>query len=124
MTEREGKGGGKRALALGQNINMQGLLCFFHIQTEGAAYSIFHFCSFVPVPICISSSVSKLLSLNARLSLCYFTTEVFLLLPSPLLLPNNCGLSYDNPVGFDTCSLLGYYTKTNLTSTWEPIEGY
>ena len=37
------------ALALGWNMDTQGIFCFACRQTEGAAYSTFHFCSSVPV---------------------------------------------------------------------------
>ena len=39
------------------------------------------------IQICIYQSVSQLLSLKACLSFCYFRTQVFLLLPTPLTLP-------------------------------------
>ena len=42
VTEIEGKGEGKRAMALGRNMDAQTLFRFAHIQTEGAGHSTFH----------------------------------------------------------------------------------
>ena len=60
-------------------MDTQGIFCFAHRQTEGAAHFTFHFCA--------SVTVSQRLSLISRLSICYLTTKVFLLLPILLTLP-------------------------------------
>ena len=42
VIKKEGKGEANMSIGLGWNMDMQTLLCFAHIQTEGAAYSILY----------------------------------------------------------------------------------
>ena len=77
---------------------------FARTQTEGAAYSTFHFLPLYlsVIQICVYLFVSRGLPLIPRLSICYFTTEVFLLLPTLLSLPTLLDRSIDKN---------SYYTK-------------
>ena len=84
---------GNRALSLRRNMDTQGLVRFAHIQTEGAAYSTFHFCS--SVPVCHT---------HLYFSVC-FTTAIFKS-PSVSLLLYNLGLS-STPINFNAPSPIG-----------------
>ena len=81
------------ALAIGWNMDLQGIFRFARIQTEGAAYSTFQFCSSVPIR-----------HTNLYLSVC-FTTPIFKRLSVSLLLYNS-GFSF-TPNIFSAPNIIG-----------------
>ena len=69
---------GKRASALGWNVDMQTITQFKLLQMEGAAYPFFHFCLFVSVHLtdvslsfCFTTSLYSCHVLKSKLIVCY-----------------------------------------------------